>query len=111
MVDPTCTYLEPVDRALDIPESQQETIAGQKVTKGNLELLAALVALVDRLEGVGPESQGLRRHGAREAQAADHTAPDVVDEEVRRRDRAGPGVVEGQQLSLGVPAALAARVG
>lgn len=109
--DLVCTNLKPVDGASDVPESQQETVAGEQVGERSLDLPAPLVAPVDGLEGVSPECQRLRRHGAGESQATDHAAPEVVHDEVRSRDGAGPSLVEGQELSFGVPAALLSGLG
>lgn len=103
-------YLQPIHRAPNIPQPQQQPITREQVDEGALELPAALVAAVDRLERRGPELERRGGYGVREAQAADHAAPDVVDDEVGGRGGA-PAVQEGHQLGLGVPGAVGARFG
>lgn len=105
------THLKPVNGALDVSQAEKQTIPLEKVDHGDPQLLSALVPAIDLLERLVPERERFRRWVASEAYRRNETAPNVIDDKVRRGRSAVPVLVEGAKLSLGVPAAFLARLG
>lgn len=97
------TYLQPVNRTLDISYPEEKPISLRQADGRRSELPAPLIPRVHSLERLGPSLGNARRGRASKAQADQGGNPLIIDDEIGSRRRRRPLRQEGLRKGDGIP--------